>query len=243
MINNIKKRIREELEELLAKHYEQDIQVVVEEPKKVELGDISIPVFSIVKIVRKPLPLVIEVVMEKLSQVSDATLFNRVDSVSGFINIALDKVQYSKMVMNVYDQTKNYGSSDIGIGKTVCIDYSSPNIAKPFSIGHLRSTIIGHSIGNIMEKCGYKVIRINHLGDFGTQFGKTIYAYLNWGDEELVKANPVEELVKLYVEFNERAKLDSSIEDEARKIFTELEKGNPKYVSLLEFIREESLKE
>ncbi|MCK5732105.1 MAG: arginine--tRNA ligase, partial [Tenericutes bacterium] len=155
-----------------------------------------------------------------------------------------DKEKYAALVVNDYDlNSDNYGSSKIGLNKTVCIDYSSPNIAKPFSIGHLRSTIIEHSIGNIMEKCGYKVVRINHLGDFGTQFGKTIYAYLNWGDEAKVKENPVAELVKLYVEFNDRAKVDKSIEEEARKIFAELEKGNPMYVELWEFIREESLKE
>lgn len=123
------------------------------------------------------------------------------------------------------------------------MDYSSPNIAKPFSIGHLRSTIIGHSIGNILEKCGYKVVRINHLGDFGTQFGKNIYAYLNWGDKELIAKNPVGELVKLYVEFNELAKKDESLNDQAREIFKELEQGNEKYVKIWEFIRKESLKE
>lgn len=244
MINNIKLRIKKELEIKLKEKYEQDINVVVEEPKKLELGDISIPVFSVVKTVRKPLPQVLETVVELLETISEAELFDTINSVSGFINITLNKEKFSRLVIEDYNNSiDNYGSSNIGEAKTVCIDYSSPNIAKPFSVGHLRSTIIGHSIGNILEKCGYKVIRINHLGDFGTQFGKTIYAYLNWGDEEKVKQNPVSELVKLYVEFNERAKIDKSIEEEARKIFTELEKGNPKYVKLWEFIREESLKE
>ena len=244
MINNIKTRIKKELELKLKEIYKTDISVVVEEPKKVELGDISIPVFSVVKVVRKPLPQVLETIIEILKTSKDTELFDEINSVSGFINITLNKEKFSKLVIEDYNNSvSNYGSSKIGDNKTVCIDYSSPNIAKPFSVGHLRSTIIGHSIGNILEKCGYKVVRINHLGDFGTQFGKTIYAYLNWGDEELVKKNPVEELVKLYVEFNERAKTDKSIEEEARKIFTELENGNPKYVKLWEFIREESLKE
>ncbi len=244
MINNIKTRIKKELELKLKEIYGTDISVVVEEPKKVELGDISIPVFSVVKVLRKPLPQVLETIIELLKTLEDAELFEQIDSVSGFINITLNKEIFSKLVIEDYNNSiSTYGSSKIGENKTVCIDYSSPNIAKPFSVGHLRSTIIGHSIGNILEKCGYKVVRINHLGDFGTQFGKTIYAYLNWGDEALVKKNPVAELVKLYVEFNERAKTDKSIEDEARKIFTELENGNPKYVKLWEFIREESLKE
>jgi len=137
----------------------------------------------------------------------------------------------------------NYGAWDFGKGQVVCIDYSSPNIAKPFSIGHLRSTIIGHSLGNLLEKCGYKVVRINHLGDFGTQFGKIIYAYLNFGSEELVKENPIEELVKLYVEFHELAKEHPEMEDAAREIFKELELNNPKYVKLWQWFRDESLKD
>ncbi len=244
MINNIKNRIKKELEQKLNDKFDQNVIVIVEEPKKAEQGDISIPVFSVVKVLRKPLPLVVETVKEFLGTISDAHLIAKVDSVSGFINITLDKEKYAALVINNYNlNSENYGSNKMGLNKTVCIDYSSPNIAKPFSIGHLRSTIIGHSIGNIMEKCGYKVVRINHLGDFGTQFGKTIYAYLNWGDEAKVKEHPVAELVKLYVEFNDRANIDKSIEEEARKIFTELEKGNPKFVELWEFIREESLKE
>jgi arginyl-tRNA synthetase len=243
MINNIKSIIKNELEQKLNEEFQLEISVVVEEPKKAELGDISIPVFSIVKVLRKPLPLVVDKIKEILLTISNAYLFSKIDSVSGFINITLDKIEYAKLVIADYNQNPEYGKSNIGEGKTICMDYSSPNIAKPFSIGHLRSTIIGNCIGNILEKCGYKVVRINHLGDFGTQFGKNIYAYLNWGDEELVKQNPVAELVKLYVEFNEKAKNDESLNDEARKIFAELEKGDPKYVKLWEFIREESLKE
>ncbi|MFA5467293.1 MAG: arginine--tRNA ligase, partial [Candidatus Izemoplasmatales bacterium] len=124
-----------------------------------------------------------------------------------------------------------------------CIDYSSPNIAKPFSIGHLRSTIIGHALGNILEKCGYKIIRINHLGDFGTQFGKIIYAYIHYGSEEAVKKNPIAELEKLYVLFHEKAKKDPELETKAREIFRDLEQNDPKYQSLWSWFREESLKE
>ncbi len=243
MINIMKKRIKEELEGKLFELFNQEVMVVVEEPKKPDLGDLSIPVFSIVKILRKPLPMIVDIVKEALKKISDYENFSEINSVSGFINISLDKVKYAKLVIEDYDNQEDYGKSNIGDNKTVCIDYSSPNIAKPFSIGHLRSTIIGHSIGNILEKCGYKVVRINHLGDFGTQFGKIIYAYLNWGDKELVAKNPVEELVKLYVEFNERAKTDKTIDEEARKIFRELELGNEKYNKLWESIRAESLEE
>jgi len=243
MLNKLKLKIKNELEPLINDHFQTDIQIIVEEPKKAELGDLSIPVFSIVKEVRKPLPVVVESVINELGNIPSSEYFAKIDSVSGFINITLDKVMVAKLVIEEFADAKDYGKSDIGFGKTICIDYSSPNIAKPFSVGHLRSTIIGHSLGNILEKCGYKVVRINHLGDFGTQFGKTIYAYLNWGDKLKVEANPVEELVKLYVEFNERAKQDPSLEDEARRIFKELEEGNQEYVDLWNYIREESLKD
>jgi arginyl-tRNA synthetase len=241
MLNIIKSRIKKELEERLFEHFNQELVVVVEEPKKTGLGDLSIPVFSIVKTLRRPLPQIVEIVKETLEKVSDYEYISKIDNVSGFVNISLDKMKYSKLVVEDYNQTENYGSSNVGIGKTVCIDYSSPNIAKPFSVGHLRSTIIGNSIGNIMEKCGYKVVRINHLGDFGTQFGKNIYAYLNWGDKEKIAKNPVGELVKLYVEFNELAKTDPSLDEAARKIFKELEQGNEDYKKIWSYIREESL--
>ncbi len=243
MLNQLKQSIKADLESQLEMVFKTKITVIVEEPKKAELGDLSVPVFSIVKSLRKPLPMVVEIVKEALKSISDYPYFSEVTSVSGFVNITLDKEMFAKKVLADFQDAGHYGSSTIGHGKTVCIDYSSPNIAKPFSVGHLRSTIIGHSIGNILEKCGYRVVRINHLGDFGTQFGKTIYAYLNWGDEDKVRANPVAELVKLYVEFNERAKQDPSLEEEARRIFKALEDGEKYYVKLWEFIREASLKE
>ncbi|MBN2539903.1 MAG: arginine--tRNA ligase [Bacilli bacterium] len=243
MLNNLKLRIKKDLEELLGKQFNAELSIIVEEPKKAELGDLSIPVFSVVKQLRKPLPQIVEIVKETLNQIPDSGYFAKIDSVSGFINITLNRAMFAKLVVEDFNESEDYGTSDIGAGKTVCIDYSSPNIAKPFSIGHLRSTIIGHSLGNILEKCGYKVVRINHLGDFGTPFAKTIYAYLHWGNEEVVKQNSVEELVKLYVEFNEKAKQDKSLDEEARKIFSELEQGNEIYVKLWEYIREESLKD
>jgi len=243
MLNIMKLRIKDELEGILLEMFNQKLTVVVEEPKKAELGDLSIPVFSVVKTLRRPLPQIVETIKDALKEVSDYKYFSKIDSVSGFINISLEKVMYSRLVIEDYNNAEDYGRSDIGLNKTICMDYSSPNIAKPFSIGHLRSTIIGHSLGNILEKCGYNVVRINHLGDFGTQFGKNIYAYLNWGDKELVAKNPVGELVKLYVEFNEKAKIDESLNDKAREIFKDLEQGNEEYLEIWKFIRKESLKD
>ena len=242
MLDKIKIIIRQELEASLKAKYETDINVVVEEPKNPGLGDISLPVFSIVKVIKKPLNLVVEDVKSLLEKVSVSSMFQRIDSVGGFINITLNRLEFSKAVLKEAAQD-NYGTSTLGEGKTIVIDYSSPNIAKPFSVGHLRSTIIGHSIGNILEKLGYQVVRINHLGDFGTQFGKIIYAYLNYGNKEQVQENPIEELVKLYVEFHEIAKEKPEIEDRAREIFKELEQGNPKYQELWEYFRRVSLEE
>ena len=242
MIDKIKNTIRVELESSLAKLYNQEINVVVEEPKSNNLGDISIPVFSIVKTVRKPLNEVVDNVVKALEKTSINHLFAEINKVGGFINITLNRLTFSKDVIRE-KQEDGLHKLTIGNGKTVVIDYSSPNIAKPFSVGHLRSTIIGHAIGNILEKLGYKVVRINHLGDFGTQFGKIIYAYLNFGDKAKVDENPIEELVKLYVEFHELVKKHPEIDDKAREIFKDLELGHEEYYKLWEHFREVSLAE
>jgi arginyl-tRNA synthetase len=243
MINIIKNTIKKELELFLFNTYNQEIEITVEKPKNQKMGDISIPVFSAVKVLRKPLPQVVETISEQIKNSEYYNYFDKINSVSGFINITLNKGIFAKSIIKEVQQTKNFGESNLGEGKTIVMDYSSPNIAKPFSVGHLRSTVIGHAIGNILEKLNYEVVRVNHLGDFGTQFGKIIYAYLNHGDKDKVEENPIEELMKLYVDFHERAKEDPSIEDEARKIFKELEQGNPKYVKLWEHFREVSLEE
>jgi len=242
MIEKIKTEVKENLTKALQSKFNQEFNVIVEEPKKASLGDISIPVFQIVKVLRKPLPEVVALVISLLEE-SEKELFESIESVGGFINIRLNKVVFAKRMLEDFTSPCLGPVSLVGEGETVCIDYSSPNIAKPFSVGHLRSTIIGHSIGNILEKCSYEVVRINHLGDFGTQFGKIIYAYLHYGNPEKVKKNPIEELVKLYVEFHELAEKDPALEDEARRIFKELEEGNPEYVSLWETFRKESLEE
>lgn len=242
MIDKIKNIIRQELEVNLSSHYGESINVVVEEPKSSNLGDISIPVFSIVKTVRKPLNEVTDTVVEKIKELEVNNLLKDINKVGGFINLTLNRLAFSKKVIDNYF-VNGLSVEQVGKEKTIVIDYSSPNIAKPFSVGHLRSTIIGHSIGNILEKLGYQVVRINHLGDFGTQFGKIIYAYLNFGDKQKVEENPIEELVKLYVEFHELAKENPILEDKAREIFKELEQGNPEYQKLWEHFREVSFAE
>lgn len=243
MIEKIKQEIKNEIEKSILMKYESSAPVIVEEPKKASQGDISVPVFTIVKALGKPMPEIVSFVKNVIEESPWATYLEEITPMGGFINLLLKKSSVGKRIVEDFFSEEYFGSNEIGKGKTVCIDYSSPNIAKSFSIGHLRSTIIGHSIGNILEKCGYKIIRINHLGDFGTQFGKIIYAYLNFGDKEAVKKNPVEELAKLYVEFHELAKEQPELENKAREIFKELEQNNPEYVALWAWFREESLKD
>ncbi len=243
MIEKIKNGLKKELEMMLEDKFNVLLNVIVEEPKKASLGDISVPVFQIIKELKKPLPEVVSVVKDFIFQSQYIHLFEEITPMGGFLNIKLNRISLSNAIIQDYDSLDHEHLSKIGKDQTVVMDYSSPNIAKPFSIGHLRSTILGHAIGNLLEKCSYKVVRINHLGDFGTQFGKIIYAYLNFGNQEVVKKNPIEELVKLYVEFHELAKENPAMEDEARHIFKELENNNPKYQALWSWFREESLKD
>lgn len=148
-----------------------------------------------------------------------------------------------KVLQTVVKEKEHYGDSNIGNQGTVPIDMSSPNIAKPISMGHLRSTVIGNSIGFIMEKIGYQPIRINHLGDWGTQFGKLIVAYKKWGTEEAVKAEPINELLRLYVQFHEVAETEPELNEEARAWFKRLEEGDEEAIQLWQWFRDESMKE
>ncbi|MDD4184890.1 MAG: arginine--tRNA ligase [Candidatus Izemoplasmatales bacterium] len=244
MIEKIKRQLHSELERALKVQFSIEVPVIVEEPKRANQGDISVPVFPLVKAFSKPLVEVVDAVRSLILETSLNEYFESVDVFGGFINITLKKQKVaSAVIADFMINSDNIGSCAFGKDKTICIDYSSPNIAKPFSIGHLRSTIIGHALGNILEKCGYKIIRINHLGDFGTQFGKIIYAYIHYGSEEAVKKNPIAELEKLYVLFHEKAKKDPELESKAREIFRDLEQNDPKYQSLWSWFREESLKE
>lgn len=147
-----------------------------------------------------------------------------------------------KFVEN-YLNSDNYGGSNEGSGKTICIDYSSPNVAKNFHVGHLRTTIIGNSLNNIYKKLGYNVVRINHLGDWGTQFGKLIVAYKKWGSKEAIEENGISELMNIYVKFHDEAEKDDSLNDEARAWFTKMEQGDEEALSIWKWFREISLKE
>ena len=242
MIDSIKLEIKNKLEAYYKEKYNVDLQIVVEEPKKAELGDISVPMFAVVKTLRKPMP---EIVSEALEAIKSFNLpISDIKSVGAFVNLFVDKEKLSKAILiETITKESNYGTSEMGKDKNVTLDYSSPNIAKSFSIGHLRSTMIGNSLKLILQKCGYSTYSINYLGDWGTQFGKMIVAYKNWGDLDKIKADPINELTALYVRFHEEAEKNPVLEDEAREAFRKMELKDQEYLDLWKWIREESLKE
>jgi len=218
----------------------EQVERLLENPKSAEHGDVAFPTFSLAKIYRKA-P---QQIASELAEQIDDTAFEKVEVVGPYINFFMDKKKVSHEVLTtVIEQGKHYGDFNIGNDDNVPIDMSSPNIAKPISMGHLRSTVIGNSIAFILQKVGYKPIKINHLGDWGTQFGKLIVAYKKWGTEEEVRNNPIGELLRLYVEFHEKAEKDPSLEEEGRAAFRQLENNEQEAVSLWRWFRTESLKE
>ncbi|MDE7106171.1 MAG: arginine--tRNA ligase, partial [Anaeroplasmataceae bacterium] len=222
--------------------YHPPIRIVVEEPKNRDLGDISIPMFSVIKTLRRPMPEIIQEAIPVIKGASDAIL--NIANVGAFINLTVDKKLLAKEILaKAVQEDSLYGNSSLGEGKRITLDYSAPNIAKSFSIGHLRSTMIGNSLRLILNKCGFQTYSINYLGDWGTQFGKMIVAYKKWGNYEQIKQNPIQELTELYVRFHEEAKNNPSLEDEAREAFRKMELTDPEYLELWRWIREESLKE
>lgn len=235
MINLIKENIKKCLEE------KYPVKLSIEEPKDLKMGDLAVPVFPIVKLLRKPLPQVAnevaEIIKDNIKEVK------QVNIIGGFVNLVLSKEEMSKdIILDILSNGANYQTLPSN-GEVVCLDYSSPNIAKSFSIGHLRSTIIGNSLKLIYQKLGYKTVAINYLGDWGTQFGKMIVAYLKWGDKDKIKADPINEMTNLYVKFHKEAEKDPSLNDEARAAFRKCELGDPEYLALWQYIRTESLKE
>ncbi len=214
--------------------------IIVEIPKERDMGDYAVPCFNFAKSLKKnPNQIALEV-KEKI----DTDDFMKIEVVNGYLNFFIKRNGFvQNTIHQILTEKDNYGFIDAGKNQTIVIDYSSPNIAKPFSVGHLRSTVIGNSLRNICQKNGYKVIGVNHLGDWGMQFGKLIVAYKRWGDEEKVKNNPVSELTKLYVKFHDEAEKDDTLNEEARVYFKKLEDNDPECIRVWQWFREESLKE
>ena len=236
---------RERIADILAPQIEglekEEIMSMIETPADSKMGDYAFPCFKLAKILRKAPPMIAKSIAEDIREDS---VFERVESVNAYVNMFISKEEFAKEVVDeVIEKGDDYGRSDIGAGKKVIVEYSSPNIAKPFHIGHIRSTVIGNSIYKIYDFLGYDTMRINHLGDYGTQFGKMICAYRRWGNKDDVIKEPIKSLLSYYTKFHEEAEKDPSLEDEARAIFTRLEKGEPEEVELWQWFRDESLKE
>lgn len=218
-----------------------EIQGMIEVPQDSKMGDYAFPCFKLAKVMRKAPPLIAKNIAEKNA---DNEIFEKVEQVNAYVNMFISKEEFVKdVVEDVLEKGDGFGRSDIGGGKTVIVEYSSPNIAKPFHIGHIRSTVIGNSIYKIYDALGYNVIRINHLGDYGTQFGKMICAYRHWGNKEDVINEPIKTLLGYYTKFHEEVETHPELDDEAREIFTKLEHGEPEEVELWQWFRDESLKE
>lgn len=213
----------------------------LETPPNPEMGDFAFPCFKLSKTLRMGPP----VIAGKLqSALASDEIIDHVECVGGYLNFFLHKTGYAQSIVEkVLEQKEKYGSSDEGQGRVICIDYSSINIAKRFHIGHLSTTMIGNALYKIYEHLGYKCVGINHLGDWGTQFGKMIAAYLKWGNREEVEKNGVDALTALYVRFHQEAEKDPSLEDEGRLWFKKIEDNDPKATEIFNWFKEITLKD
>lgn len=212
---------------------------ILEIPPKADMGDFAFPCFQLAKTLRKAPPMIAADIAEKIG---DVDILDKLEVKGAYLNFFIKKELFVKTMIENAD-VENFGSSDMGKGKTICIDYSSPNVAKNFHVGHLRTTIIGNSLYKIYSKLGYQVERINHLGDWGTQFGKLIVAYKAWGSKEAVEKDGVAELMRLYVKFHEEADKDDSLNDQARAWFTKMEHGDEEALDIWKWFVDISLKE
>lgn len=229
--------LKEHIEELTL----EEITALIEVPPNKDMGDFAFPCFKLAKVFRKAPNMIAAELSEKIEAKG---VISNVTPLGGYINFFVNKSQLAETVIkDVLTKKEKYGHSDLGKDKTIVIDFSSPNIAKPFHIGHIRTTVIGNALYKIYDSQGYNTVRINHLGDYGTQFGKLIVAFKLWGNKEAVEANPIPELLKLYIQFHDEAEKHPEMEDEARAWFTKLENGDKEAKELWQWFRDESLKE
>lgn len=216
-----------------------DIVPFLEKPTDSSMGDLALPCFKLAKVMRSAPPKIAAELKEKLGELESVS---KIEAVGGYLNFFMDNTYYSNLLEDISNQS-NYGSSEIGKGKTVCLDFSSPNIAKRFHLGHLGSTAIGNSIRNIYSFCGYHCVAINHLGDWGKQFGMLIVAFKMWSSREQVEKRGIDELVDIYVRFNDELKNNPSLDTEAREAFAALEQGNQEYLDIWQYFKDISIKE
>ncbi|NLY09776.1 MAG: arginine--tRNA ligase [Tissierellia bacterium] len=231
------------LVELLKMHFPEDVDLesLIEVPPNPDMGDFAIPMFQLSKQMKKS---PVAIAAELAVTIEPKPYFTKVEAMGPYLNFFVYMPIMAKELINsIVENPEGFGSSKLGNGKKVLVEFSSPNIAKPFHIGHIRSTVIGHALYNIYKTLGYETVSINHLGDYGTQFGMLITAYKKWGDKKVVEADPIRELLKLYVRINEEAENNDEVKEESRRWFKALEEGNSEAVELWQWFREVSLDE
>lgn len=239
-MDSIKLNIAEAIAKVLEKETE-EVLVAIEKPKDSSMGDFAYPCFKLASVFKKAPVMIANEIKEKLGDVEGVS---KVEVVAGYLNFFADNtVVVETTVKNILNKKDACYNLEEGVGKTICIDYSSPNIAKPFHIGHLRSTVIGSALVKIYKALGYNVVGINHLGDFGTQFGYVIEGYKRFGANIDLTEEPIKKLVEIYVKINEMAKEDEAIVEKARENFARLEAGDEEIVALWSKFRELSLEE
>jgi len=217
------------------------IESLIEVPPEEKFGDYAFPCHLLSKEFKKPPQ---EIASKISSELRPKELIKEIYPIGPYINFKVKREMFAEFVLQeIYDKKEDYGSDLSGKGKTMVMDYSHPNIAKPFGIGHLRSTVIGNALYNILRRLGYQVIRINHLGDWGTQFGKVIAAYKRWGDEKELSSDPIATLYDLYVRFHREAEIEPSLDEEGREWFKRLEKGDKEALALWKRFKDYSLEE
>ncbi|MEO4052688.1 arginine--tRNA ligase [Solibacillus sp. CAU 1738] len=217
----------------------EEVEVLLEKPKYDHLGDVAFPCFTLAKKYKKAPQMIATELASKIK----ADFIKEVKVENAYVNIFYKPLPIAQnVVANIVEQQNNYGSKQQN-GENIVLDFSSPNIAKPFSMGHLRSTVIGNALANISEKMGYNAVRINHIGDWGTQFGKLIVAYKLWGDKEKIEQHPIQELLKIYVKFHDEAEHNEALNEEARQAFKALEDGDEEATNLWKWFRDASLQE
>ena len=238
---DFKDKIAEEISKVLELTKE-ELKEYIEIPKDTKMGDYALPCFKLAKEMKKSPVIIANEIKEKIEMPNK--YISKIEAVNGFLNIFINNEILIENVLDEMESKKeNYGSSNIGNGKNIIVEYSSPNIAKPFHVGHLRTTVIGRALYNMYKFLGYNTIGINHLGDWGTQFGKLIEGYKRFGNEYNLEENPIDKLTEIYVRINELCKEDESVLDDCRNNFKKLEDGDKYCIQIWQKFKDLSLKE
>ena len=225
----------------IAKIGQEEALDMLETPQMSEMGDIALPCFKLSRALKKAPAQIADELKEKMGDIEG---ISKIESVKGYLNFFVDKISFAKQTLSeILEKGCIYGSSGEGAGKTICIDYSSVNVARSLHIGHLSTTVIGHALYKIYKFLGYNCVGINHLGDYGTQFGKLIVAYQKWGSKDSVEKNGVSELMNLYVKYHDAAERDPSLDDLGRAWFKKIEDGDKEALKIFNWFQEITLKE